>query len=250
MTARLRAREKVARNQEAALPLPKGLPMRLRAFLGMAAPHLDRATPKISATRLTRVLSMIEAPLASARSGGAFLNVWTVAGLKDNEVRNTAVLAWLLDPYGSHGLADAFPLRLLAKIRPCPEWLDGLQALGSIKVTLEERPLASTENRIDITIEGPDFVLYLESKIRAVEGERQLDRYQEDLLRTALARNKAHPLIVLLTRKGRATTSSVAAAVLSWRDVQTSADQVARSLAVTDHRRMLLEQFSRHIDSF
>jgi hypothetical protein len=79
--------------------------------------HPSRILPaQLDGNRLKACLAALKEPLGLARSSGEFTNVWAIAGLKRNEVRNAAVLAWLLDPNGSHGLGHAVSCALLARI--------------------------------------------------------------------------------------------------------------------------------------
>lgn len=54
------------------------------------------------------------------KDGGA-INVWEAAGLKRDEVRNTAVLSWLLDCHGSHGQGSLFLECFLESLKGIPE---------------------------------------------------------------------------------------------------------------------------------
>jgi hypothetical protein len=51
--------------------------------------------------------------------------------------------------------------------------------LADARVRTEERPLWSDRDRVDIAVDGPDFVLFVEVKVGAVEGGSQLQRYCE-----------------------------------------------------------------------
>jgi hypothetical protein len=123
----------------------------LANFLDKARPLLHRepaVVPVITAAatpnpqRLSAALASIHLPLRLARANGEFLQVWSVAGLKRSELRNAAVLAWLIDPSGSHGHGPAIIRGLLqVAAEQVPSWpLRGVD-LSHIRVHTEECPL-------------------------------------------------------------------------------------------------------------
>ena len=46
----------------------------------------------------------------------AIFNIFNVLRIKDVEIRHSNVVAWLLDPLGSHGLGQAFLRRVISTI--------------------------------------------------------------------------------------------------------------------------------------
>jgi hypothetical protein len=93
---------------------------RLAGFLIAAGPLLrlpvspTSALP--SAERLGRIVKALRPHLEQSRTKGRHLNVWAVAGLKKDEVRNAAVLATLLDPQQLGGLSRAFLANILEEV--------------------------------------------------------------------------------------------------------------------------------------
>ena len=109
--------------------------------------------------------------LTSAKHAGFLCDPWAVAALKRNEVRNSFVLAWWLDPRGSHGLGPALLKELLAYMQwDCP-------VSPSCHVRVESHPDGDRSNRVDIEIDDPGFFLIIEVKIDAPEGAFQIKRY-------------------------------------------------------------------------
>ena len=109
--------------------------------------------------------------LTSAKHAGFLCDPWAVAALKRNEVRNSFVLAWWLDPRGSHGFGPALLKELLAYMQwDCP-------VSPSCHVRVESHPDGDRSNRVDIEIDAPGFFLIIEVKIDAPEGIKQLQRY-------------------------------------------------------------------------
>lgn len=116
------------------------------------------------------------------RRTGDFSNVWRAAGLKRDELRNSAVLAWLLDRHGDHGQGSAILERLLQLLPTYfpnldKEFPNAKNAEGNYWTYTESCPLGEKENRVDIEIDGREFLLFIEVKIGAQETNKQLDRY-------------------------------------------------------------------------
>jgi hypothetical protein len=230
----------------------------LRRFFDRAAPLLrtqaagtgevtaQPAAPPLEPDRLRRTLTTLAEPLRRARPATLPLNVWSVAGLNRDELRNAAVLAWFLNPRGGHGLGEAFLAAFFAEVaRQTPGWPSDLGDLSLTKIAVEDWPLNSTTDRVDISLEGPDFVIFVEVKIGAPEGKTQLDRYGDQVQRKAKALNRTHAqLIYLSPRKPRHERPDLAS--ITWRAVE-------RALAALPRQTLggsLAAQFAQHIRQF
>ncbi len=136
------------------------------------------------------------------RLTGTSANVWKAAGLKRDELRNSAVLAWLLDCHGEHGQGNAIMKCLLQSLSsryPDENFPKEGNAEKNYWTRTESCPLGEQESRVDIEIEGLEFLLLIEIKIDASETNDQLTRYLE------IGKSKAQkkPWCVLyLTRDG------------------------------------------------
>ena len=117
-------------------------------------------------------------------------------------------------------------------------------------VRSEDCPLGSGENRVDVSVEGNGFLLFIEVKIDAGEGHAQLERYDNVLRAKAGLTGMSHALIYL---SPRAPARLPADAVhLTWRDVAAAA-RAAGKPAHGARRSMaqdLLIQFAVHAVSF
>lgn len=216
---------------------------------GDPAPPRDSVVP--SAEGLGGFLDAVRAPLAEVRAIG---NPWVVAGLRDDELRNSAVLAWFLDPRGTHGLGDGVLRAVLAHaartvaLPPHPS--------PGCRVAVEDCPDGELHSRVDITIDDPGrFFLGIEVKIKAGEQPRQVERYAR------LARERAcdgRPwAVVFLTPGGRpATTAGEFAPVvvpLAWKDIAAALRRLAAAgrrdgrSAVSLH---LATTFASHVSGF
>lgn len=189
------------------------------------------------------------APLAhAARARGQAINVWDVAGLKHDELRNVAVLAWLLDPRGTHGYGPAVLAAVMGLLRQragLPVGIAGDETLCRTAVLTEHWPLASQRDRVDIALDGQDFTLLVEVKIRAPEGPDQLARYA----RSAQARRRAmgHDWAGVLYLSPRPPVCLPPQVThIDWHDVSA----ILRRLPATGFNGMLTQQFASHIDNF
>ena len=180
---------------------------------------------------------------------GSNCNVWAVAGLKYDEVRISAVLAWLLDPQGTHGQGTAFleafePL-LKQKIKR-----ENLASGG--RVYLESLPLGDQKSRVDIEIDGNEFLLFIEVKIYALEGINQLARYLE----IADYKSGGRPYAVaFLTPTGRPSDDESLfnhIICFSWKDCATAFNSVFETsdLSSTSFIRLTVTQFCEYISKF
>ncbi len=199
------------------------------------------------------------------KSGGA-INVWDVAGIGTDEVRNCAVLGWLLDCHGSHGqgalflhwLLDAIyfvPLPLACRDHiPC-----GADVRAPYCATVEntyeqEGPDGAIPNsRVDIVIENESFLLFIEAKVRAGETGNQLERYNSILRSRAGERSYA---MIFLTPTGRAARDESAKDIicLSWKQLADSFEEhIAADIPKDSSQPLwvpLVQQFCQHIRTF
>lgn len=208
-----------------ARPLPDQTPRQVQAWLHQVMPHVR-----------------------NARAQGHAINVWEVASLKHDEQRNAGVLAWLLDPRGTHGYGAAVlreVIELLRRRIDLPANVAGYGMLHAAGVLTEHWPMASLRNRVDIAIDGQDFTLLVEVKIHAPEGPDQLTRYVE----SAQARRRAmgHAWAAVLYLAPRLPERPPAGvACIDWHDIAA----ILRRLPATGFNGMLVRQFAAHIDSF
>ena len=116
------------------------------------------------------------APLAAVHASAWNFDPWEVAGLGRDEVRNTSVLAWLLNPRGSHGMGSAVLTGLLSYINRQNSHFSDSEG-NFCNVRTETCPNGDLSDRLDIEIDAENFYLIIEVKIGAIEGNEQLIRY-------------------------------------------------------------------------
>lgn len=157
-------------------------------------------TSCINYEKLASWLNDLRSPLIESRKGAFHCKPWDLAGLNRDEVRNSAVLAWLLNPKGSHGLGKIALTPVLQKLHDklpdkFPVVIDGY-----CSVRTEYNPDGDISNRVDIVIDSSNFYLIIEVKINAWEGKYQIKRYADIATKQAGQRPWA---IVFLTPSGR-----------------------------------------------
>ena len=136
------------------------------------------------------------------KSGGT-IDVWEVADIGKDELRNSAILGWLLDCYGSHGQGSAFLRKLLEQ---CGDGSLASTCAHGYRTTVEESydefdtGSRKQRSRVDVVLDGAAFLLLIEVKVRSRETDNQLERY----LRIGRARAGVRPWrLVYLTVDGR-----------------------------------------------
>jgi hypothetical protein len=155
----------------------------------------------VDVDRLKGWLATLREPITRARAQGVFCDPWRVAKLGRDEVRNAAVLAWLLDPRGDHGHGNIFLCSLIDEINrgkpilrlPRPnesEW---------VNVRPESYLDRDLKNRVDIEVSAEKLYLLVEVKINAVESDKQMENY--GIHAKNLAGNRPWEM-VFLTRSG------------------------------------------------
>lgn len=176
----------------------------------------------INASQLAEFFSLLAEPLSVVRHPYLQFDPWEIAGLQRKEVPNTAVLAWLLDPFGSHGFGK-LPLQVLLRLIRSQNRHDiPADFSHSCHIQTEVCPTGDEANRVDIEISADNFFLLIEVKIDAGEQEQQIARYCRDAEIRAVNRPWA---VVFLTPQGRRPLSGnsklpvESVPCLSWRQL-------------------------------
>lgn len=108
-------------------------------------------------------------------------NLFDVLGVERSELRHSRVLAWLLDPGGSHGLCNSFLRGFLTYISS-DEARAGVYRVSPAVVKdwdLLDVETVREQDRIDILVVGQSdgFVCLIENKVDSEEHTDQLNRY-------------------------------------------------------------------------
>jgi hypothetical protein len=126
-------------------------------------------------------------------------NILQVLGIASKEVRHNHLLRWLLDPQGTHGQGALF---LAVFMRLCRHPLQP----GVLERCRAKHGAPDSEPATDVIIEcRDDLLVYVENKIYADEGERQLAEQLYDLRRRGNERGvpEGDQIAVFLTPDGR-----------------------------------------------
>ncbi|MCX5580793.1 PD-(D/E)XK nuclease family protein [Kaistia terrae] len=207
------------------------------------AHHVEAITP----ARLTTALGNLAPMLGRTRQQGDAVDIWSVAGLGHNEVRNSRVLTWLLDPHGSHGAGDAYLVELWDRISGTTK--AGFPMRGIQRVVRENYPIGNGEHRIDIEITGAEFVIFLEVKVNAGETKSgQIEQYGKLAKIKADSLGKQHHAVMYLSETPPAAPSKCIP--LRWKDVARSIQSVARHREPDALSTRLALLFAAHVSRF
>lgn len=137
-------------------------------------------------------------------------NVFSILKIDNYEIRHANVLAWLLDPAANHGLGETFLRAFISRLQDNKDEANlakqfelAIDRTVCVErevriIDLKKRNLShvspkDSENRdgsIDILLEGHDWILAIETKIRASESEGQLQKYRKALEEYAKSKYK------------------------------------------------------------
>ena len=113
----------------------------------------------------------------------AEFNLFDVLKIERRENQHSALLAWLLDPHGSHGLRDYFLRRFLSQVavEAYKREISDITPLSVDGWDLDNVEVVTERHNIDILLIGQTdgFVCLVENKIGAGEHDDQLARYLE-----------------------------------------------------------------------
>ena len=185
-------------------------------------------------------------PMLEAMKQGMFVNVWQTAGLKHDEVRNSKVLQWFLNPNGNHGQSDALLKQFITLL---PIEFQNLDTQSS-RVIAESCPLGEGTERVDIEVDAQHFLLFIEIKINAYEGQEQLNRYLN------IAQRKAHNrpwMVVYLTNQPQLPVmhrNKQNLIAISWHQVAKVFLQYSKQAETHNRSAWLVQQFAEHIQAF
>lgn len=236
-------------------PIAQAQSARLSVLFAAIAQFRREDLPKPSApertidpVRFSSFLADLHTDLTASRHDGSLLNIWSIAGLKRNEVRTSAVLGWVLDCNGSHGFGSAVLEALLQHLqkRADSEELKQVTLGSHYRVSVEHSSFGERDNRVDLAIEGANCVIFVEVKIDAPEGTDQLGRYTVLAGRKAVALRKDVSLVLYLN-KTRPLNPPERLVWMQWRDVARAIVDVVTGPAEKTVSGAVLKQFATHI---
>lgn len=197
---------------------------------------VENTTPernfRIDCTKLASLFEQLSEPLKSIQYSSIRFDPWEVAELGRNEVRNTSVLSWILNPHESHGFGRKPLQGLLQALRESGRSDFPEDFIHYCKVQVETTPCGNNINRVDIEINADNFYLLIEVKIDAREQDSQISRYCFDAKNRAISRPWG---VIFLTPHGNKPLtcgndfSHKDVPCLSWRYLADTIDQHLRS---------------------
>jgi len=106
------------------------------------------------------------------------------------------------------------------------------------------------ESRVDVVIDGQDFVMIIEVKIDAPGGEQQVPRYLE--LAKAKATSRPYYVIFLSPKRRPELSGDPHFVAATWNDVAGAIEEVVKSTSssFTSFVHRLLIQFAQRIREF
>jgi hypothetical protein len=182
-------------------------------------------------------------------NNGAWLfgpdDLLSVVGRRTHELTHSAMIAWLMDPTGRHGLARTVLDGLLVRL-----WPEKTLPSTPIRVEREvDQRVERVQARADVIVRAGDSIIVLENKVGAGEGHQQCWRLHE------VWKDEAQDVRwVLLTLDGsppRTAGDAVASWLcLSYRDLR---DIIVKALAAVPARegtgRQTLSQYLITLES-
>lgn len=122
-----------------------------------------------------------------------------------HEAYHSALLAWLLNPVGKHGLGISLLKSLLAHA--------GVNQVPDLHLARPALEVQRADTRADIVVFAPGCTIVLENKVNAGEQPRQCDRLVE--------RFGADPgaVFIFLTPTGRAPLTATGLALTLWHTI-------------------------------
>ena len=204
---------------------------------------------------ITDFKPLLEVVRAERRFGNN-VKIWEVAGLGCDEVRVCSVFKWFLDCHAEHGQGDSLLSEIVKSLPNKPTQFPTAETIQVKPYWISVETCASGDraSRIDIEIEGEEFLLFFEVKIYAGETNDQLKRY----LKIADMKAGNRPWgIIFLAPKG-ITTSICHPQLLkiSWKDVaNVFQNHVRKNIKVDSSSsnslsNLLISQFSQYITRF
>ncbi|WP_437274571.1 PD-(D/E)XK nuclease family protein [Sorangium sp. So ce375] len=162
----------------------------------------------------------------------------SILGVGRRELYHSALLAWLLDPQGRHGLGSSFLEALLRRCASDPPTSELHLAQPALEVSRGDA-------RADIVVTAPGLCLVIENKVDAGEQHRQCDRLFESFGREPGA------LFVFLSPSGRAPETATGSAQeafqkMSYADIASMLrDAMARAVGkgATVHGREVVSNY-------
>lgn len=189
-------------------------------------------------------------------------NIWNVAGVGRNELKNMGILAWWLRHDAEHGLEGTILRGILKTLSKQAEFnsapiSDLLSDSYSVRTEWAGSDEHDRHSRLDIMIENDNFLVVIEGKINASESVgredsiAQLDRYCD--LAKILASNRQWAVIYLTPRariNAERRKKQSRLIELTWKEVANVIKRESKVLPKDNVVRLLMESTYRSFSQF
>lgn len=171
-------------------------------------------------------------------------NIFEAMGTVRRELNHSSFLAFLLDPYGSHGLRDLFLRRFLQEVSRNSSDSPVVSAVELDLMDLMQVDVKREYENIDILLRNPTnrLIVLIENKVDSKQHDDQLQRYHD----FAQLRHPGHRLIaVYLTPEGD-DPGHAAYIPFTYKKVRSLILEVLQreSVLISSSVRTTLEQYS------
>lgn len=183
--------------------------------------------------------------IKSQRATAEDMNIFEILNFKYDEVRHSKFLAWLLDLEGEHAQESLFFKNFLKCVKLPIRHADVLYKV--------ETEVKHDDSQIDIEIAGikNEFIIHIETKVNAAEGEEQLKRETNDLKKKGntfkIDSENIHALY--LTPEGSLPGNAGIFRAISWRQIA-EAIKAFKNEAEAERVKWVAEQYLAIIESF
>ena len=118
-------------------------------------------------------------------------------GMEHMEIRHSAILAWLLNPQETHGLADSFLKAFLSETLCGVEGQDKPSALDVYQADMMDAEIRREWRHIDLLVLSPRncWVFVIENKFHSSQHTNQLERYIELAKETFVSGEKGYKAV-------------------------------------------------------
>jgi len=179
--------------------------------------------------------------IENQRTTAEDINIFEILGFTDDEVKHSRFLAWLLDTEETHAQGNLFFKYFLKSAELPVKYAD---VPYKVKTEVKHK-----ESRIDIEIKSEkNFLIHIENKVSASEGDEQLQRETRDLERKIreleVSSENAHALYLI--PQGELPDEAGKFEVLYWRKV-VDAVRMFEAEAKAERVRWVAEQYSYSI---
>lgn len=190
--------------------------------------------------RMTEIVSFLKHHKLNHNS----TNIFTLCNVGHDELKNCAILAWLLDEKASHGIGNTFLKNILDFAASANEKAISSDLLENYITRTEYCPNSDEENRVDIVCESGNFLLYIEVKIDSAEHGSQTKRYYDKLRQNC--HNRSHA-ILFLSRNAKPENEN--ALWITWEQIGHILNNISATLP-DSFNAQLIRQYADHVASF